>query len=86
MTEDKNSIIKPEILDSKDIRIRSFGRIKSRKLTDSKIKIIEELLPTYKINNQEDVNNFIKNYKEEKVFLEIGFGYGEHTAHQGKLN
>lgn len=65
--------------------IRSFGRIKSRKLTNNKQNILNSLLPLYQIKDDNKLCNIIPN-ENNKIFFEIGFGYGEHTIHQAKLN
>ncbi len=56
--------------------IRSFGRIKSRKLSDNKTKIHQELLPIY----QKDFTN------QDNLILEIGFGFGDFTFELAKNN
>ncbi len=67
-------------------KIRTFGRIKSRKLSNSKVKKIDSFFPKFKIeiDNSENLLGFPQNNK--KLFFEIGFGYGEHTVHQALLN
>ena len=64
--------------------IRSFGRIRGKNLTENKIEKLEINLQNLKINLYDDFGELAKNYK--KIFLEIGFGQGEHTAHQATLN
>lgn len=66
-------------------KIRSFGRIKSRKLKNSKIEKLENVLPRYKIevSDEDKIINLPDKY--DKLYFEIGFGYGEHTAHQALL-
>lgn len=67
-------------------KIRTFGRIKSRKLSDLKLNKIESFLPKFKIeiDNNGNLLGFPQNNKN--IIFEIGFGYGEHTAHQALLN
>jgi len=66
-------------------RIRTFGRIKSRNFSDSKINKLNNILPKYQIKiNNDKVENLPFSYN--KIFFEVGFGYGEHTAHQAILN
>ena len=67
-------------------KIRSFGRIKSRKLKDSKVEKLEIILPKYRIEigDNDKILNLPEKY--EKLYFEIGFGYGEHTTHQATLN
>lgn len=60
--------------DKKNAPIRSFGRIKSRKLSHKKQDLYQNLLPKY---------DFIKAGKDflqqKELFLEIGFGFGDFT-------
>ena len=65
--------------------IRSFGRIKSRKLSQRKNKILEELCPKYKIT-QDKFLEYIKINKFNKINLEIGFGHGNFLFKQSKQN
>ncbi len=53
--------------------IRSFGRIKSRRLSDHKSGLLEESLQNYDIFASDFVPQ--KNFK--KVSFEIGFGFGD---------
>lgn len=66
-------------------KIRTFGRIKSRKLKDSRAKKIEDILPEFEVKiNGDAVENFPDT--SNKIYFEIGFGYGEHAAHQAVLD
>lgn len=58
--------------------IRSFGRVKSRKLSDKKQYLLENLLPKYSINEID------KN--QQKNILEIGFGFGDFLFFKAKNN
>ena len=58
--------------------IRSFGRIKSRKLSDHKNSLLQELLPIYEIK---DIN-----FSSSKICLEIGFGFGDFLFEKAKNN
>ena len=58
--------------------IRSFGRIKSRKLSDNKNSLLENLFPKYEATNS---NSLSKNN-----CLEIGFGFGDFLFEKAKLN
>ena len=60
--------------------IRSFGRIKSRKLSDHKKSLLENLLPHYRIEE-----NTIRNPKLNNI-LEIGFGFGDFTFEKARNN
>ena len=70
-------------IDKNQQKIRSFGRIKSRKLTENKINVLDNVLPLYQLK-EEEINNIFDT--KNTIFFEIGFGYGEHTVHQAKLN
>jgi tRNA (guanine-N7-)-methyltransferase len=59
--------------------IRSFGRIKSRKLSDNKKYLLENLYETYKIK---EVEQFVN----KKNILEIGFGFGDFLFAKAKNN
>lgn len=61
--------------------IRSFGRIKSRKLSDHKKDLYDNLLPKYEFNKQE--TEFLAG---KKLILEIGFGFGDFTFELAKNN
>lgn len=51
-----------------------YGRIKARPLTSLQENLLENLLPEILLKNAENLP------KNKKIFLEIGFGNGEHTA------
>ena len=57
--------------------LRSFGRIKSRRLHNNAQRLMDEVLPKI---------TFKELPKDKDVWLEIGFGGGEHLAHQAKSN
>jgi tRNA (guanine-N7-)-methyltransferase len=61
--------------------IRSFGRIKSRKLSNNKQDLYDNLLPKYELTKED--SSFIK---DKKLFLEIGFGFGDFTFEFVKNN
>jgi tRNA (guanine-N7-)-methyltransferase len=56
--------------------VRSFGRIKSRKLSSNKKRLINELLPKYLINQNFNLHG--------KNILEIGFGFGDFIFYRAK--
>jgi tRNA (guanine-N7-)-methyltransferase len=58
--------------------IRSFGRIKSRRLSDHKSDLLENLLPAY------DIKDF--DFSASQNSLEIGFGFGDFTFEKAKQN
>jgi tRNA (guanine-N7-)-methyltransferase len=61
--------------------IRSFGRIKSRKFSDHKNFLLQNLLPLYQFFPDQ------KNFDLTKEnFLEIGFGFGDFLFEKAKKN
>lgn len=62
--------------------IRSFGRIKSRKLSDQKQELFDNLLPKYEIGD--DFLSF--GDKFAKKSFEIGFGFGDFLYEKAKKN
>lgn len=54
---------------------RSFGRIKTRKLSDNKKYLLGTLLPKYQNNFSEKIRNLNSNYS--KLVIEVGFGFGD---------
>ena len=65
-----------------DPLIRSFGRIKSRKLSDHKNYLLENLLPLYQVSSSD--SSVSKNFS--KTALEIGFGFGDFLFEKAKNN
>ncbi len=69
--------MRQELQNSQNNRlIRSFGRIKSRRLSDHKNDLLKDLLPTYEISPQD--------LSTKKVVLEIGFGFGDFIFEKAK--
>ena len=69
---------------SPDVPLRSFGRIKSRAIKPRQAALFDTLLPAVKLPDPAagpiDVSALMPEAKE--VWLEIGFGGGEHLAAQ----
>ncbi|MFT6332747.1 MAG: tRNA (guanine-N7-)-methyltransferase [Lentimonas sp.] len=63
--------------------VRSFGRVRTRKLSHHKKFLFTDLLPKYKIEDPE-----IPQLQElsKKVYLEIGFGFGDFLFENAKNN
>ena len=74
----KDMSLESKNLDYNQKIIRSFGRIKSRKLSIHKNFLLENLLQNYKISNID--KSFPKNY------LEIGFGFGDFIFNKALQN
>ncbi len=58
--------------------IRSFGRIKSRKLSDHKNHLLQNFLPHFQLENSQQ--------NSQKNILEIGFGFGDFLFEKAKNN
>lgn len=56
--------------------IRSFGRIKSRKLSPAKQDLIKNFLPQFLFDEENLLKKFSQ-LKHQKNILEIGFGFGD---------
>ena len=65
-----------------------FGRRKGRPLRVRKSALVEELLPKLRISTEQGASvhpsSFFAQQKHEQVWLEIGFGGGEHLAAQAQ--
>lgn len=64
---------------SKDQLIRSFGRIKSRKLSDHKNFLLTNLFPQYELQS-------LTQNSAQKNILEIGFGFGDFLFAKAQAN
>ena len=74
----KDMSLESKNLDYKKKLIRSFGRTKSRKLSDHKNFLLENIYDSYKISHID--KNISKNC------LEIGFGFGDFIFNKAKQN
>jgi tRNA (guanine-N7-)-methyltransferase len=80
MVDRPTEFMKQELESYHDSRpIRSFGRIKSRKLSDHKKSLLKSCLPLYEIENVSEI-------KAQKIVLEIGFGFGDFLFEKAKNN
>lgn len=80
------SVSKVPLPDSSNRLLASYGRLRGRRLRPSKQGLMDELLPQLIIDLPEqsaDLSHWFPHAKE--YWLEIGFGGGEHLAHQAKL-
>ncbi len=65
--------------------LRSYGRRKAKKLSGRKSRLIDELLPALRIDLARPYNkNVLFPPPIEQVWLEIGFGSGEHLLWQAE--
>jgi len=65
--------------------IRSFGRIKSRKLSSQKQSLLENFLPKIKLDIN-SLNSSGSSPKEQSNILEIGFGFGDFLFNLAQKN
>ena len=64
-----------------------FGRRKGRVIHKAKSTLLEKLLPKLRIRQNSSMKKEnLFNIPVEKVYLEIGFGNGEHLAGQAKAH
>lgn len=64
--------------------LMSFGRRKGRAFPIHQEKLVKELLPQLEITLPYSVENLQSDFKA--IWIEIGFGGGEHLAHQAQLH
>lgn len=80
---------KPHKVDKLPVVGNFYGRRQGRPLRTGRRKLIEEHLPTFKIPVPTDgkitINDFFST-NINSIWLEIGFGAGEHLAFQAKKN
>lgn len=68
-----------------EFKIRTFGRVKGRKLSQSQNNKLKNLLPKFEIKVENDkILNFPTD--DKKLIFEIGFGYGEQLVNQAILH
>lgn len=80
----------PASVSSDDARPRLYGRRRGRKLRPGRLGLTETLLPELRVplDKPEDLIEpaALFPFKPREIRLEIGFGAGEHLAHQAKAN
>src|SRR6476660_4031759 len=72
---------------SETTRLRSYGRRKARPLSGRKSRLLDELLPTLRVPLAEPAASPLASFFAQpiaEIWLEIGFGSGEHLFWQAK--
>jgi len=64
--------------------LRSFGRIKARPIKSRQASLLQTLLPTITLDPSQPINVLALKPDAAEVWLEIGFGGGEHLAAQAE--
>lgn len=70
-------------------RLRSYGRRKGKRLRDSRARLVRDLLPKIHVDLEKEVPaelSALFSQPCKDVWLEIGFGGGEHLAAQAAAN
>ena len=69
-----------------DQMLRFFGRRKGKGITSSRQKLLDHLMPKLLIKKEKKIN-FKRVFPDpvKEVWLEVGFGGGEHVADLAKL-
>jgi len=65
--------------------IRTFGRIKSRKLSINKQSLLQDFLPNFEIGNFNQILPLLNKGTFEKIIIEIGSGFG-HFIFKNAIN
>ena len=79
--------ISPEKIELRKKFPPTYGRRKSRSLTESQKNTMINLYPQLKVEpDKAEIKKFSQEIKNKEVFLEIGFGDGEHLVHQAQNN
>ena len=63
-----------------------FGRRKGRTIRCAKTALLKQFLPQIKINKDASIDPVMFGTPVDKIYLEIGFGNGEHIAEQARRN
>lgn len=63
-----------------------FGRRKGRTIRCAKSTLLEKFLPQIRISQQSVISPQMYSIPIKKMYLEIGFGNGEHLAEQARLH
>ena len=81
------SIVLPDQQMQRGDRLRSYGRRKARPLSERKDRLLNELLPTLRLPLAEPAPSPLTSLfaqPVDEVWLEIGFGSGEHLVWQAE--
>ena len=75
-------------MEQKPVDERFYGRRHGKKLKSGKLFLMENLLPKIALTKETMPSDLSKlfNFKPEEMWLEVGFGGGEHLATQAKRN
>ena len=63
-----------------------FGRRKGRTIRCAKSALLDTFLPKIKIDAKQKIDKNMFGCQVDKIYLEIGFGNGEHLAEQARLH
>jgi tRNA (guanine-N7-)-methyltransferase len=83
----RESIVLPDQETRRGDRLRSYGRRKARPLSERKDRLLNELLPTLRLPLREQSPSPLASLfaqSVDEVWLEIGFGSGEHLIWQAE--
>src|SRR4029079_18700606 len=83
----RESIVLPDQQMQRGDRLRSYGRRKARPLSERKDRLLNELLPTLRVPVREPAPSPLASLFRQavrQVWLEIGFGSGEHLVWQAE--
>ena len=63
-----------------------FGRRKGRTIRCAKTTLLSDFLPRLRIREEQQISKLLFGTPVDKLYLEIGFGNGEHLAEQARRN
>jgi tRNA (guanine-N7-)-methyltransferase len=84
---ERESVFLPDRPAQREDRLRSYGRCKARPLSGRKDRLLTELLPTLRLPLATPAPSLLASLFAQpiaQVWLEIGFGSGEHLAWQAE--
>ena len=71
---------------TRDNTPKFFGRRKGRTIRCAKSALLADFLPSLRISNSTEFSSKMFGTPVNKIYLEIGFGNGEHLAEQALRN